>query len=624
MILPNWVSESELKALVLEEKQSSYVAIKPKRDLFLDREALYANITDQTGKIYNRLIRSVTQTLLSLYYTDEISVSFSGRQLWDDEIADTYDNLAKFDHEEMGMDKLNYSVQMNRLIYWVGIRVFDHWDSFRKVPVYKSINPLSWYPDPNAFIDNHRFHGFDMEVRDVDLTNDIYSNLDKIKSVKAQELEDADRRRKETRELQEEVENEVNPVYHVYNHYTHIKWDKYLVTLANGGDLVIRCEKLEAVYEEEKKGNMEVPFPVILNFYEPKEGDPFGICIPDVLADKQMAEQFFQNLNRIKAENEALGDLFLVDTNAIRNVNDLKLPKQWPKYIKADLSRNANPIKEVEKARIKPDAINIPNMIREQASEDVGLDPRSLGVSTPWSVTATENQRVQRNSNLKLVLGNKINQWGEKALWVDWMRRYYEHFDLKSEKNIKLNNAFWNTLITVKKQDLMTSSDIDIKVINKSQEDELREKEKAGLMVIAELVLQDPDAARISKLYVKRSLARVNGISKEQRSVIFADPIEADAREHLQLLNNNIEIEGDIDPNEDHLTYLIVYERAIDTEAKHKAIEMRKGLWFQQQLLNGSNNKVEWGWAAANIALNNMMQQPQEQWASSLADVNTQ
>lgn len=81
MNLPAGVNEQELKQIVLQEKQSSFQAIKNKRELFLNRYALYNNISDSDNKIYVRLIRSTIQTLLGIYYTDDISVTFSGRQL---------------------------------------------------------------------------------------------------------------------------------------------------------------------------------------------------------------------------------------------------------------------------------------------------------------------------------------------------------------------------------------------------------------------------------------------------------------------------------------------------------------------------------------------------------------
>ena len=622
MNLPTWVSESELKALVLEEKESSFKAIKNKRELFLNRYALYNNISNSDNKIYVRLIRSTIQTLLGLYYTDEISVSFNGRQLWDEDVVETYENLAKFDQEEMEMAKINYDTQWNRLFYWVGIRVFDHWDSFRKVPVYRSIDPMSWYPDPMGYINNHRYHWFDLEVVDSDLTDDIYFNVDKIENTKEQELKHADSRRKEIRELQEEVKNWViNPKYHVYNHFTTINGKKYLVTLANDGDLIIRCEFIKEVYLEEKKGQVEVPFPVILNFYEPIKWDPFGMCIPDLLEDKQKAEQLFMNLNRIKAENEALGDIFMVDTNAIQNINDLKQPRRWPKYIKADMRQNNNPIVEVAKSRVKGDALNMPEIIRNQWSEDTGIDSRTLWVSNQSGVTATENQRTQKNANIKLLLGNKINQWGEKDFWRDWMRRYFEYFEMSDEKNIKLNNGFWATLLTIKRKDIATWYDIDVQVINKSQEEEINQKKLAWYLAIAEIILQDPEAARISKLFCKRSIAKLQGIPREERNILFYDPIEEDAKQHLELINGEESVIELMEWEDDHESYLLVYHRAMDNKFKQEAIIKRKEFIG----LRGRNTQPTqslWGiaWAAVNASL----QQGQEQWATSLMDINAQ
>lgn len=624
MNLPKWYSKDDVKAVVLEEKHASYLSIKTKRELFLDRYALYNNISDTNNKIYVRLIRSTIQTLLGLYYTDDISVSFNGRQLWDDDTVETYENLAKFDQEEMELAKVNYDVQWNRLFYWVGIRIFDRWDSFKQCPVYRSVDPLSWYPDPSGYIDNHRYHGFDLEVMDSELTDDVYESLAELKSQKAEELDRTDRRRKEYRELQIEVENELNPKYSVYHHFTTINGKKYVITLGNGWDLLIRCEEVQAVYKEEKNNLAEIPFPVIINYYEPIKSDPFGICIPDLLEDKQKAEQLFLNLNRIKAENEALGDIFLVDTNAIKNMNQLKTPKAWigAKYIKADLNINPNPVREVEKAAIKPDAYNMPEVIRGQASEDVGMDARTLGVSTQGNVTATENQRTQKNANIKLILNNKINQWGEKDFWYDWMRRYYEYFDLKSQKNIKLNNSFGATILTIKRKDLMTGYDLDIQIINKSQEEEMNQKKLAALLAIWELILQDPEAPKISKLFYKRTLARLQGMSREERNVLFFDPIEEEAKMHLALINEWESVRELIETDEDHASFLLVYHRGMENKAKQEAIFIRKQL-LSEESKTQPQQPTQWGWAVNAMAMNSLMQ-GQEQWATSLADVRTQ
>jgi hypothetical protein len=48
--------------------------------------------------------------------------------------------------------------------------------------------------------------------------------------------------------------------------------------------------------------------------------------VPDLLEDKQQAIQLLLNLNRIKSEHEAWGDIFMYDPDAVKNINDLKIP----------------------------------------------------------------------------------------------------------------------------------------------------------------------------------------------------------------------------------------------------------------------------------------------------------
>jgi len=178
------IDESAIITQVQQEKQLWVNFVDQKRQLFLERLKLYTNIAEDWGKadkVYVRTIRSTMLTLMSLYYSDAITVNFSWRQLWDDEIADNYNNLALFDYEEMDLEKLTYDVQWNRLFYGVWLRIFDYRDTVRDVPVYRSIDPISWIPDPLWYIDNYRFHGFELEINDWDLTTDVYFNVDKVK-----------------------------------------------------------------------------------------------------------------------------------------------------------------------------------------------------------------------------------------------------------------------------------------------------------------------------------------------------------------------------------------------------------------------------------------------------------
>lgn len=626
------ISEKEIITQVQQERQLWVNFVDQKRQLFLKRLQLYTNIADQWGKtdkVYVRAIRSTMLTLMSLYYSDQITVNFAGRQLWDDELADNYNNLAEFDHEEMNLEKLTYDVQWNRLFYGVGIRVFDHWDEVRNVPVYRSVDPISWIPDPLGYIDNHRFHWFELEVQDSDLTDNIYFNVDKITPSESQREQERRNELQQSRQLNGWTpQTESQPIYGIYNHYTIIKGKKYLVTLANDNALLIRFEEIKPVYEEEKKDTSLIKFPVILNQYEPFKGDPFGISVCDLLEDKQKIEQLFLNLNRIKAEHEAWGDTYLVDTSAIKNLNDLRQHTQWPKYVRADLQKNANPIKEVERGRIKQDSMNMAQIIKAQWASDMWLDERSVWGTPDKNITATENQRVQRNQNVKLVLNNKINQWWEKDFWKDWLREYYEFFPFKGEKNIMLQNSFGNVIQSIKRKDIDTWANIDVKIINTSEEEAMKEQEKAALLVIADLVLQDPSSPIISKTFAKRSIAKANNLNKDKISVLFPASVEEmTAKLDLELLNRDMEVSEIEDLTEDHMTYIVVYGKAMDTNARNDAIQAR----MQAMILSGQSKQEQapeqWGWALGSTAAqltNASIQSNAQQGASSLADIATQ
>ena len=629
------VSETDIITQVQQERQLWVNFVDQKRQLFLERLKLYTNIAEQgrqgkSEKVYVRAIRSTMLTLMSLYYSDEITVSFAGRQLWDDELADNYNNLAIFDYEEMGLEKLTYDVQWNRLFYWVWIRIFDRWDTVRNVPVYRSIDPISWIPDPLGYMDNYRFHWFELEIADHELTTDVYFNVDKVNPSSSQREE---QRRQEIQQSRQTnwwtIQTDSQPIYWIYNHYTTIKGRKYLVTLANDQTLLIRFEEIKPVYEEEKKDPSLVRFPVIINQYEPFKWDPFGISVPDLLEDKQKIEQLFLNLNRIKAEHEAWGDTFLVDTSAIKNLNDLRQHTQWPKYVRADLQKNANPIKEVERGRIKQDSFNMAQVIRQQWANDMWLDERAIGWTPDKSITATENQRIQRNQNVKLVLNNKINQWGEKDFWRDWLREYYEFFPFDWEKNIKLQNSFGNVIVSVKRKDIDTWANIDIKIINKSEEDAMKEQEKAWLLIVADLVLQDPASPTISKTFAKRSIARANNISKDKVSVLFPASIEEmKAKMDLELLNRDREVWEIEDLQEDHMTYIVVYGKAMDTKTRDDAIQSRmEAMILSWQSKRQQAPEEQWGWVLWSTAAqltNAWIQANAQQGASSLADIATQ
>ena len=201
------------------------------------------------------------------------------------------------------------------------------------------------------------------------------------------------------------------------------------------------------------------------------------------------------------------------------------------------------------------------------------------------------------------------------------MRRYYEYFPMGDEKNIKLNNSFGSTLITVKREDLASSYDLDIQILNKSQEDENSQKKLAAYLAMWQIVLSDPETPRISKLFYKRMLAKLQWVSREERDIIYYDPILEEAKRQLELINDEEDVVPLIEADEDHISFILVYHKALDNKEKERAIAKRKEFIYLQWRKEQPTQDL-WGvaWASINAAL----QQPQEQWASSLQDIQAQ
>jgi hypothetical protein len=137
-----------------------------------DRRRLYNEVLKDMEKISTNDIYAVMQTLLALYYIDELSVNFMPRVPWYDEVADNIQNLAKFDYTEMDVESMSYRVQWDRLFYGVGIRQLMSWDANRQVPTWEVKDPLTWIPDPRGShsTDKFRFMGFESQIREEDIT----------------------------------------------------------------------------------------------------------------------------------------------------------------------------------------------------------------------------------------------------------------------------------------------------------------------------------------------------------------------------------------------------------------------------------------------------------------------
>lgn len=581
-----WMSDMDVVAHCRTEYTLWYNYVVTRRIKFRERRRLYNEQLKDTEKISMNDIYSVMQTALALYYTDELTVNFVPRSIWYDETAENLQNLAKFDYDEMGLDTLNYQVQRDRLFYWVWIRQLVGWDSIRKVPVWDVKDPLTMIPDPRWYwdISRFRFIWFESQMTKEQMTPEKwYFDVDFVWKTLDAETQTTLVAESQPRALNESPDTTDNWYCSVYHHYTILKGKKYLVTLINQRQNIVRFEEVMPMGTEEKKNPSLVQFPIILNYYDPIRNDPFGVSIPDLIEDKQRARSVIANLNLIKAKYEALWWIKLYNPYAVRNAADLEQPTVWAKYIPVNpefsWGRIDNIIYDTNNTNnIKQDSMIFPSTLLQEEYMSTSIDTQQQWL-VGWGKTMTkwENQSIQLNANMKFLLKSKINMWWERAFWLLWYQSYKNFFSQADEKFIRLNNGWWIKWATLKKRDFITSKDPEITIVSRMEKKSQDQVDYTNLMVIAPMYMQDPDTPKITKAFIKRKILSLSWVDRDEIMIMVPPSVEElQAKQRAILLDQDEDAPKIQDMNEDHQTYIIVYQWCEDTDAKWKAIQKRK------------------------------------------------
>lgn len=108
---------------------------------------------------------------------------------------------------------------------------------------------------------------------------------------------------------------------------------------------------------------------------------------------------------------------------------------------------------------------------------------------------------------------------------------------------------------------------------------------KANFAAKLPIILQDPNTPEISKKIAQRYAYRLDGMSREMQYLLV--PKSADelmAEEKVEFINEDMDYGAEIDnPDEDHMTFLVLFESARDTKTKRRAIANRKQALINQK-----------------------------------------
>ena len=525
----------------------------------------------------------------SALYKNRPVINIQWRKQWDSEYADTWNNLLKFDYEELDEDIIMYQKITNMVDYWIYLAVDEWWDRTTEWPKKRLMHPLCWIPDPDFdLVHWFNFHWFELTLTEWEINN-LYNNKEFM-------LTD-----EELKEIKKATGNwkgwyiwalnswadwtwlgfpfSVQPsnlrVYSVYRHFTKFNWRWYLTEWANDRTLLIRCEQVEAVRSEEKKDPSLIPCPVVHSWFIPKERDPYWLCVWDLARDNQYSEEKIMNLLVDKVHEETFSWLTIFNSDVVdwKELAHRELGKR--KYVPAKWNLENRKIIEnvVTQTSWTWDWYNLKNMIDQKSTKEIWFDEQSIWVYSQ-TITATQSQLLQANQNVRLSTIFKIFLWWEKKYWdILWYRSYQKNFKMKSKKNIVLNNWFWKVTFEVMGKDLDTKRDLHLSLVTLLDQKEKDEANKSAMMAAYQPLRQA--ASPFWQIILDKAFAQIVWIDKELVNEIYDMPQEyKKATLDLELLNNNEDVWEIYDMNENHNIYIQVYHQccphALSSSLLHK------------------------------------------------------
>lgn len=525
---------------------------------------------------------------VSSLYKNRPLVKIEWRKRWDAEYAKTWNHLLEFDYEEMDEDRITYKKIEDECDYGIYLAVDEGWDKVTESPRKKLYSPMCWIPDPYFdVVKGFNFHGFELVLTEEEVS-DLYHNTEymltdkELKALKEKLKWDYTQRLMTWADwygIGEEFHTTKSNLkcYSVYRHFTKFNGRWYLTEWANDRTLLIRCEEIEAVRSEEKKDPTLIPCPVVHSWLLPKKWDPYGLCVWDLAKDNQDSEEKIMNLLIDKVHEETFSWITVYNADVVdwKELAHRKLGKR--KYVPAKW--NLENRKVIENIQTQTswtwDWYNLKNMIDQKSTKEIWFDEQSIWVYAR-TITATQSQLLQANQNVRLSTIFKVFLWGEKTYWdVLWYRSYQKNFKMTSVKNITLNNWLWSVVYTVMWKDLDTKRDLHLTLVTELDRREQEESNKAAFMASYQPLMEQ--ANPFWKIILTKDFAKVMWMNDELVDSIYDYPTEYDqAVLDLELLNNDEDVGEITNMNENHKIYIQVYQQALDTKAKKKAIMRRK------------------------------------------------
>ncbi len=635
------------KTSILSQIKQEYMLwfdyVKDKRQQYRDRIAKFWNQwKKKKDKISVNMIANYIDTLIASSWVDWLKTKFISKDWWiGQEEADNMTKVFKFDMNEQDYQQLLYQIEQDSFFFGVWILAYLGFDSTKRAPKFRAINPLSWIPDPMPTQtglfngQNYRFHWFAMTTNVYDLRRNSGVSIDEINSWISFMYSDE---KNKDRQAYEDKNNywraatlqtlQHNMSIDVYYHYTTIGWKKYMIMCDMWFSHIFAQEEIKAVLKEELLDSDCIWRPIALNYYDPERENPFWKSVCDKIEDKQNAKNILLNLSVIEAKKQVLWGTMIVNSRLIKDKKALTEPSVDTKLVFtdeniADETQISNALYELPKTPIWQDTYAIIQALEREARDDTSIDSLQAWVTPDKSMTKAEAQQIQANANMKLAVKSGIKWWFYKELAFMWWRSYQENFKAWQKKFIVLNEDFeWRT-VSLSRDDMYTRWIPTIIVWSAADIEAINEKHKQYMNMQLPIILQDPDTPSVSKLFAKRLTYKLNWLSNNEVNILCPlTPDERKAQDYVFMVNQEILPKSLLsNPWIDLFTVYIYMQKAQDNEIKDKVLYVLEQMLIDRWMDKSTSNV----WWAANTSANIQMAQiAQQQWQQLVTRDNLQ
>jgi hypothetical protein len=564
--------QSPYKTLIAQirvEYEIAYRAQASRIQLLLNRLRLFNNQRRDPDTVGDNLLFTIFQSVLSALYTDRMSVEFVGRSAARDDIAESLNNTAKFDYDEMGKAQVDYTWDWDTLFFGTGLVAISEFDRERMVPKLDNWDYMCTLHDPDAISVNGgqdgkgaaRFFGREIMVRGIDV-EDIPSvfDFDHMKTTRPNRslFEQARQQRESAQGLNNQIKydekdmgvNARKPLLEWLTWWEHPDLTggvpkQVLVWVGNDQQKVCRFKVLEHPY-----------WPVVHRKLFPTAHQWDSVSIPDLTEDKQRLRAILLNLG-IKQMKSGLFGMYLYDKNKIKNKADLNF--DFDKQIPVDVKKGDSLVNTVQAMPRDYANLQFFNNIMQaldiSAQRATSTPEMQMGVPTQkgGKKTATEVQKTDTSSTIHYSLSTRIWGWSEMEFWEQWYGLYEEHFKSRiDEKLVRINTTFGPKFKWIIRSDIISKTTPDVVITSKLVSDQQKAAERVQLLNLGQLIIGLPGS---NIRYYTKKMAKLHGLSSDEVDrIIPPTPDELNARnENIALEDNKFVPIGQQDNDEEHL-----------------------------------------------------------------------